>query len=298
MLEKSASETPPAMQLTSDNTALVLDSGSDVADPEARHPNWRLVPAYVYLGERSYRDRVELSPEEFFRRLRAGGEQPRTSQPSPGDFAEVYAALEGYDRILAVTASARLSGMHDSALLGAQTSGAAARVRVIDSATVSGAIALLADAMQRRLDRGTTDEEIDALVERFHRESRYLCALDTLEYLVRGGRVGKASGLAAELAGVKPIVQVLDGEIAPLRRVHGRVRLLAALERVFAAETDDAADLRMGVAHADAEASARELAERLAALRPSASLDFFGAFGPGVGSHSGPGAVALFWFRD
>jgi DegV family protein with EDD domain len=284
------------MRLTSENTALVLDSGSDLDDAEARNPRWRVVPAYVYLGGGTYRDREEISPEEFYRRLRSGREYPRTSQPSPGDFEAVLTELGGLERVLVVTASSKLSGIHDSALLAARATGD--HIRVLDSGTVSGTIVLLADALQRRLDRGTTDDEVDALVDRFRREARYVCALDTIDYLVRGGRVGKAAGLAAGLAGIKPIVQVVGGEIAPLRRVRGRRKLLAALERVFGEETDERPGLRVGVAHADALDDAERLADVLRSLRPRATLDFFGMFGPGIGSHSGPGAVALFWFRD
>ena len=106
-------------------------------------------------------------------------------------------------------------------------------MRVIDSKVTSGGTVILADAIQRRLDRGTDDEEIDALVERFHRERGLLFTVDTLEYLVRGGRIGKAAGLAGQLLSVKPILAFDDGEVAPLKRVRGRTKALGELEEIF-----------------------------------------------------------------
>ena len=285
------------MHLSSETTAVVLDSTADLPDPAARHPNWRLVPLYVRFGDETLRDHVELAAVDFYDRLRASDVQPQSSQPTPADFERAFAELEGFERILCVLISGKLSGTAESARLAAQATGDE-RVTVIDSESVSGGVVILADAIQRRLERGTTDEEIAEVVERFKRESTILFTVDTLDYLVRGGRVGKAAGLAGQLLSVKPILAIDGGEVEPLKRVRGRAKALAELVRLFEDGTEDDPALHVGVAHADAEAELATLVARIRELRPQASLDFEALLGPVIGTHGGPGTIGLFWFRD
>ena len=285
------------MRLSSETTAVVLDSTADLPDPAARHPNWRLVPLYVRFGDETYRDHVDLGAVEFYEKLRASDAQPQSSQPTPADFEAAFAELEGFERILCVLISGKLSGTAESARLAAQALGDD-RVTVIDSESVSGGVVMLADAIQRRLDRGTTLEEIEEVVARFQRESTILFTVDTLDYLVRGGRVGKAAGLAGQLLSVKPILAIDEGEVEPLKRVRGRQKALAELLRLFEEGTEDGPALHVGVAHADAEAELATLLGRIRELRPQASVDFQAQLGPVIGTHGGPGTIGLFWFRD
>ena len=285
------------MRLTADNTAVVVDSTADLPDPEKRYPNWRLVPLYVRFGDEVFRDFVDLSPDRFYARLRSGSVQPRTSQPTPADFARTYESLAAYERTLSVHVSAKLSGTYEAARMAAGSVGPE-RVRVIDSGSASGGIVVLADAIQRRLERGATEDELDELVGRFRRESGLLFTVETLDYLVRGGRLGRAAGFAGGLLNVKPILAIREGEVVPVRRVRGREKALAEFERLFVEGSADSPSLHVGVAHADAEREARALVERLEAARPAASVDFFGTLGPVVGAHAGPGTLGLFWFED
>jgi DegV family protein with EDD domain len=290
--------TPPdVLRLSAENTAVVIDSTADLPDPEGRHPNWRLVPHYVRFGGETFREYVDISPEEFYRRLRSSPEPPKSSQPSPADFEAAFEALRDYERILCVVLSARISGTYDSARLAAESAGDG-RVLVIDSGVTSGGTVILADAIQRRLDAGTDEQEIEALVERFRRERGLLFTVDTLEYLVRGGRIGKASGLAGQLLSVKPILVFDDGEVAPFKRVRGRSKAIAELERIFVEATEDTPALHMGIGHAAAENDAEDLVRRLCSARPQASLDIVTTLGPVIGTHGGPGTLGLFWFED
>ncbi len=285
------------MQLSAENTAIVVDSTADLPDPQSRHPNWRLVPLYVRFGDETFREYVDLAPEEFYRRLRDAPEPPRSSTPSPADFAAVYEELGGYEKILAVLLSARLSGTLESARLGAESIGDQ-RVTLVDSGVICGGAVILADALQRRLERGTTEEELLSVVERFRQTRGLLFTVETLEYLIRGGRIGKASGLAGQLLSVKPILHLDDGEVAPLKRVRGRAKALAEFESLFLEATEDSPDLHVGVGHADASEDAARLVERIRAGRPSASLDIVTTLGPVIGTHGGPGTLGLFWFQD
>lgn len=285
------------MRLSAENTAVVVDSTADLPDPEGRHPNWRLVPLYVRFGEETFREYVDISAEEFYRRLQASSEPPKSSQPSPADFEAAFESLADFERILCVVLSAKISGTFESARLASESAGDG-RVIVIDSGVTSGGTVILADAIQRRLAAGTDEGEIDALVERFRRERGLLFTVDTLEFLIRGGRIGKASGLAGQLLSVKPILIFDDGEVAPFKRVRGRGKAIAELERIFVEGTRDSPGLHVGVGHAHAKADADQLANRLHAARPNASFDILTTLGPVIGTHGGPGTLGVFWFQD
>jgi DegV family protein with EDD domain len=285
-------------RLSAESTAIVLDSTSDLPEGHGR-PSWRVVPLYVRFGdEEAKREYVDMSSAEFYRRLRESQQPPKSAQPSPADFAAVYEELSEYERILCVVLSAKLSGTFASAELGARDFGE--KVRVLDSKVTSGGTVILADAIQRRLDRGTDDDEVDAVVERFHRERGLLFTVDSLEYLVRGGRIGKAAGLAGQLLSVKPILAFDDGEVTPLKRVRGRAKALGELEEIFSSSTEgqDDADLHVGVGHAEAREDCDELVRRVQAARPHAPMDIVTTLGPVIGTHGGPGTLGLFWFWD
>ena len=285
------------MKLTAANTAIVLDSTADLPDARERFPNWRVVPLYVRFGDETFRDYVDLGPDEFYARLRDSRVQPATSQPTPGDFVRVYEELvQSYDRVLSLQISSTLSGTFASAETAAASAGAA--VRVIDTRTATVAIALLALAIERRLERGTSDEEVDALVARFASEHRLIATVDTLDYLARGGRIGRAAAFAGTLLDVKPIIEVAGGEVLPLKRVRGSRKAVAELARLFAEAVADGPGLRVGIAQAAAPQRAQQLEEAVRSVRPQAQLELTTALGPVVGTHAGPGAVGLCWFAD
>jgi DegV family protein with EDD domain len=285
------------VRLSAENTAVVLDSTADFPDAQKRHPNWRVVPLYVRFGDETFREYVDISAEEFYRRLRTATEPPRSSQPTPADFASVYEELREYEKIFCLMISAKLSGTAESARLGAESAGDE-RVSVIDSGVTSGGTVILADALQRRLERGTTEGELRDVVEAFRRRRGLLFTVETLEYLVRGGRIGKAQGLAGQLLSVKPILHFDEGEVAPLKRVRGRAKALAELERLFVEATEDTPDLHVGLGHADSPGDAEGLVRRIRAARPQCSVDVVTTLGPVIGTHGGPGTLGLFWFHD
>ena len=285
------------MNLTSENTAIVLDSTSDYPDAPARFPNMRLVPLYVRFGDETYKDYVELGPTEFYEKLRVSPVTPATAQPTPQDFVTAYEELAGYERIYSLHVTAKLSGTFQSAELAAQEIGGD-KVRVIDTKTASLAIAMLSHAIQRRLARGTTDEEIEQLVERFYSHCDVLFTVETLEYLQRGGRIGKAQALAGSLLNLRPVLGVDDGVVIPVARVRGRQKALAEFERRFAEATTDGPGLHVAIAHAEAEDWVGTLSDLAWRVRPGAEIEFTSTLGAVVGTHAGPGAVGFFWFQD
>jgi fatty acid kinase fatty acid binding subunit len=285
------------VELTAENTAIVVDSTADFPQAPQRFPNWRVVPLYVRFGDASYRDYVELEPAVFYEQLRDASETPTTSQPTPGDFLAAYEELPSYERILSLHIAGKLSGTIESARAAARELGDE-RVRTIDSESASAAIAMLGLAIQRRLERGTSDEEVDELVERYRRDAGLLFTVDTLEFLARGGRIGRARAWAGELLHIKPILSIKGGEVLPIKRVRGNRKAFLEFAAAFETSTSNAPTLRVGIAHADAPKRAEALAELVRRTRPVADLELMTTLGPVVGAHAGPGTVGLFWFED
>ena len=285
------------MSLTAQNTAIVVDSTADFPDAQERYPNWRVVPLYVNFGTESYKDGVDLTAAQFYDRLRTSPELPTTSQPTPGDFLAAYEELAAYERVLSVHIAATLSGTVQSAGTAAAQLGDG-RVRTIDSGSASIATAMLATSIQRRLERGTTDEEIDVLVERYKREHGLLFTVDTLEFLARGGRIGRAKAFAGELMHVKPMLSIRDGEVLPVKRVRGNRRAFQEFVSALDEQTRDEPGLRVGIAHADAPERMVEIEKMVRDRRPQATIEMKSILGAVIGAHAGPGTVGFFWFSD
>jgi DegV family protein with EDD domain len=285
------------VKLTAANTAIVLDSTADFPDAAERYPNFRVVPLYVNFGAESFRDGVDLAADEFYHRLASSTTLPTTSQPTPADFLACYRGLEAYERILSIHIAASLSGTFQSAGTAAAELGGD-RVRTIDSETASAAIAMLALAIQRRLERGTTDEEIAALVVAYKVSHGLLFTVDTLEFLARGGRIGRAKAFAGELLHVKPILSIRGGEVVPVKRVRGNRKAFQEFVDAVESGTADTPELRFAIAHADARERAAELVKMVRHLRPRATIEIETTLGAVLGAHAGPGTVGFFWFRD
>lgn len=285
------------MELTTRNTAIVLDSTSDFPDAAQRFPNMRVVPLYVCFGEESYRDHVDIRPEELYERLVASPEPPTTSQPTPQDFLSVYEELAGYERIWSLQLSSKLSGTFQSATVAADELGGE-KVRLVDTETASLAVALLALAIERRLERGATDDEIAELVDRFKARVGVVFTVGTLEYLQKGGRIGRAAALAGTLLHVRPILAIEDGVVVPVARVRGRQKALEEFAKRFTQATEDRPGLRVAIAHANAPEWVDVLTDLVRRARPQAEVELVATLGAVVGAHAGPGAVGFFWFQD
>lgn len=289
------------MELTTANTAIVLDSTSDFPDAHERYANMRVVPLYVLFGEESFRDHVDMPAVVFYERLATEARLPTTAQPTPQDFLEAYQDLAGYERIWSLQLTSKLSGTFQSATLAAAELARDSeedRVRVVDTETASLACAMLALAIQRRLERGTTDEEIEALVERFKVDCGVVFTVATLAYLQKGGRIGRAQAMAGTLLNVKPILSIADGVVVPVTKVRGRQKALEEFATMFTESTEDVPGLRVGIAHANAPEWVDVLTDLVTRARPQAEIELVRSLGAVVGTHAGPGAVGFFWFQD
>lgn len=267
--------------------AIVTDSTSDLATELVEERGITVVPLTVTVNGESYLDGVEITASEFYAKLTAADSIAITSQPSPGRFAEVYEQLlTSYDHIVSLHISRRLSGTFAAAQQGAEMV-AEERIHVVDTEMVSMPLALLALAASELVGRG---ESADAIVERvteIREAMRVYFVVATLEYLRRGGRIGRASALLGSVLQVKPVLTLQDGQVAPLERVRTQER---ALSRVI----ELASQLDGPVCALVGHAAAPEAADRIArALEPRADSLIVAPLGPVVGAHAGPGTVGV-----
>ena len=271
-------------------TAIVYDSTADLPVPE--RDSWRMVPLTVRFGDEEVRDYVDLTAEDFYMRLQTSPEHPRTSQPSPGAFAAVYdELLETHDHIVSLHLSSKLSGTCASAL--AAASEFPGRVTVIDSQLVSMPLALLLTRMQAALDDGVDVAELPALVERVCRCSDTLFSVPTLEYLQRGGRIGRAQALVGTLLGVRPLLAIEDGAVVPAGKVRGAERVLPALVDEFVRRSAAYPQVDVAIGHAADPAAAAKLEALVQASRAGIRSVRILTLGAVIGAHAGPGALGL-----
>ena len=284
------------MQLTTENTAIVLDSTSDYPEAPSRFPNMRFVPLYVRFGDETHRDYVELGPAEFFEKLRTSPVLPATSQPTPQDFVAATRARGLRAHLLAARLGEALRHVPER---GARRCGD--RWRPCPRRRLEERVARDRDARARdpAAAHARHDRRGDRkLVERFYRDCGVVFTLETLEFLQRGGRIGRAAALAGSLLNVRPILAIQEGEVVPVARVRGRQKALVEFERRFEEATEDKPGLRIAVAHADAPEWVGILSELVWRVRPKAEIEFTSTLGAVVSTHAGPGTVGFFWFQD
>ena len=276
--------------------AIVTDSSADLADSVLDRHHIAIVPLQVVFGNETFRDRVELRPEEFYRRLRAARELPTTSQPTPAEFVRVLRdARSEADEVVGVLLSGSLSGTYASAQASVRAAGISG-VHLVDSRSASLGVGMLALRGAELAESGWPAAEIAAELERVRGQAGMLLTVDRYDNLLRSGRVSRGKAWIAGMLDVKPILSLdPEGRVVPVDRVRGREqlvpRVLALLEKRL---TPRPRVVRFGVVHTEAP----EMAERVrtalvAAYRPR---DCFVTLATGVlGTHVGEGAWAIFY---
>ena len=269
---------------------VVTDSTADLPPELARELAITVVPLQVIFGEKTFRDGVDLTSEEFFQRLQEATELPSTSQPSVGDFQQAYEGLaETTDQILSIHMSSRLSGTVESARQASRACADRCQVEVIDSTTVSMAMGFAVIAAARAAQEGADLEACAQAARSVIGRQHLVVALDTLEYLRRGGRIGRAQAFVGGILRLKPILTVRDGEAYPLARVRTHRK---ALEEILRISLDLGQIEEAAVMHATTPEEARSLAEELSRRCPGVPVHV-GSIGPVLGAYGGPGLVGL-----
>lgn len=267
---------------------IVTDSTSDIPPSEAARLGIDVVPLTVRFGEEEYRDGVDLSPEAFYARLPKTPVQPSTSQPTPSQFAEVYRRhVDAGDTVISVHISAKLSGTLQSASLAAKEFPAGA-VRVIDSMGVSAGMQFLVLGALADVAAGCTiDEVVQRLESRRSRIEVYVL-LDTLTYLQRGGRIGRAQSLLGGILNIKPLLRVA-AEVHPQARVRSRQQGIAKMVELAAAARPLEA---LAIFHCGSPELIELIEPQLRADHPGVDV-IIGQLGAVVGTYSGPGGVGI-----
>ena len=269
---------------------IVTDSLSDITDDLARELGITVVPLYVRFGEEVFRDRVEMTTDEFYHKLVHGDTFPTTTQPPPGDFIDVYKKLaKETDEILVIVVSSKLSGTYQSALQAKDMVEEKCRIEVIDSQTVAMGLGLIVIEAAKAAKAGANLDKLADLVHKTIPRSHLVIYFDTLKYLAKGGRIGKAQGLMGAMLSIKPILTVKDGEMAPLTRVRSPA---AGMDYLYNFVSGFSKIEALAVEHATTPDKADELVERLSLLLPKARI-YRSIVSPVLGTHAGPDAVAL-----
>jgi len=270
---------------------IITDSLSDITSDIAQEMGVTVVPLTVFFGHESFLDRVTITTDEFYRRLISDANWPTTTQPSPSAFAEVYNNLaRETDEILVVTLSAKLSGTYESALNAKTLVEKKCRIEVIDSQTVAMGLGLIVISTAKAAQAGAKLDEMVKLVRDAMSRSHFIFYLDTLKYLAKGGRIGKAKELLGALLSVKQILTVKEGEITPLTRTRSLTAGLDYLYNFVANYSNSIEEL--AVEHTTTPDVADTLAERLGSIFPKERI-YRSTVSPVLGTHGGPGALAV-----
>ncbi len=271
---------------------VVTDSACDIPESEARRLDIDVVSLSIRFGDDEYTDRVDLTPEAFWAKCKASKTLPETAAPSPGVFQRAYerAQADGCDGVVVLTLSALLSATYQSAVIARDAVAGTIDVRVVDTKAVSMAQGLLAIDVA---EAAATGADLDQLVARANSlvpTVGVVAMLDTLEHLIKGGRVGGARALLGQVLSIKPLLELRDGVVAEAGRQRTRAKALVAIVETAASH---APLRRLALVHgASGEVAALEaLAAGLATEYPIIVTDM----GPVVGTHGGPGIIGLCW---
>lgn len=277
------------------NLAIVTDSTSDLTADELQALGVERVPLYVNFQGQMHKDWIDITPKDIIQGVAAGADLPTTSQPSPEDFATVYrrVAEAGAEHVLVITISAELSGTYQSAKLATEQS--PVPVTLFDGRGASLGHGEMARAASALRSRGASVEEIVAALERIRDTNFVLFTVGTLEYLQKGGRIGRASALMGSLLNIKPILTLQDGVIEPVGRARGLKKAQQELVDRFAKYVEEAAGpVVANFIHIQDVAAAERLKEGIAAAGVQYEARGVAEIGAVISSHVGPGTFGIY----
>jgi len=257
-----------------------------------------LVPEKIIFGARVYRDGIELDPREFYTLLRQAKELPTTSAPSPEDFADVYRkAAQEAGSIACILVTSGLSSMGLKSALIARESFPELPIEVIDSRTAVGAYGFMVLAAARAAAEGKPLSEVVRAVEDMKGRVNMIATLDTLKYLEKGGRIGKAACWAGSLLNIKPIIEVptSTGVVEPVGRVRNRIKALEHLLDIMEERVGTEKPLHVSIDHGNVPDEAGWLETQVSSRFNCAEI-FINDFAPVAGVHCGPGVIGLSFY--
>ena len=279
--------------------AIVTDSTSYIQTDLAQKHGITITPQVLIWEERTYRDGVDIQPAEFYARLKTAKVMPSTSQVSPATMQEVFEGIVNKGlSVLGVFISSKLSGTLQSAIQAKDMMGSAGeKVTLVDSQSTAMGLGFHALAAARAMEAGASLEDCAALAARAHERSGVYFAVDTLEFLHRGGRIGSAQRFIGSALNLKPILAVTGGKVEGIERIRTKGKAHDRVLELVAEQVNGKSNIRIATLHANAADDAKKLLDRAAAeVSPVESL--FTEVSPVVGTHAGPGTVGLAYMFD
>ncbi|KRE96475.1 EDD domain protein [Paenibacillus sp. Soil766] len=280
------------------NIRIVTDSTADIPLAVREALNIEMVPLKINFGEDQYLDTVTLQSEDFYRKLTSSAHFPTTSTPSPGEFLDVYQSLleEPDTEVISIHLSSVLSGTYRTAELASSLleGDQLGKVHVVDSCSASYGIGALVVAAAEAVQAGKSVDEVVALVQTMRANFYIYFLVDTLEFLQKGGRIGKASALFGSLLNIKPILSLDSaGEVSVVDKVRGNKKAIARILELLAADVSDKTIRSLHIAHANNLEGAEQLREAIVQRFAVEHVDYI-TLGPVIGAHAGPGTIAAF----
>jgi len=273
---------------------VITDSTVDLPRTLIEKYGIEVVPLRIQIGQDSYRDYFEIDVDKFYYRLRSTKEFPRTTQPSPQDFIHVYKkALEKSDCLFSIHISSKLSGTYQSAMIARQQF-LNKRIHVIDSRQTSVGLGLIVLAVAEAVNAGKGETELLEFIEKMVNEVKTYFSVDSLEYLNRGGRIGKAQAFLGTMLKIKPLLTLRMGEVYPVEKIRGRQKLLRRMSEIV----KNAAALhkvRIGLIYTDNEEELSLLNKYLGAVE-NIEVVYRGKAGGVITSHVGPGTIGFSFY--
>lgn len=276
---------------------IVTDSASGLGPDLARQYGISVIPLYVHFGNETFREGVDIHLAEFWPRLKSAPKLPTTSQPSAGDFVELYKALAADgSEIISIHLSSKLSGTVASAHA-AREMLPAARIHVVDTQSISAALLVMAVEAARMAAAGRDVKAILARLDQLIAGFRIYFVVDTLEYLEKGGRIGKASALLGTALQMKPLLALEDGIVEAKERIRTKSKAVARIQELAAQDTAGRKCRYLGILHAAAPQEAEQLkADLVSQLAPGETI--MAEVGPIIATHAGPGIVGAVFYAE
>jgi len=274
--------------------AVVTDSTTYLPADLVKKHNISIAPQVLIWGDQTYKDGVDIQSQEFFTRLKTAKVMPTTSQVAVVSFQEIFQDLVNRDyEVLALLVSSKLSGTVQSAAQAKDLMGSAGdKVHVVDSQSVAMALGFQALAVARAVEGGASLKDAIDLAEKSHEYTGVFFAVDTLEFLHRGGRIGSAQRFLGTMLNMKPILAIQDGRVEGIERIRTKSKAHDRVLELVMEKTKGKSPIRLATLHANAAEDAKALLVRAEQeLKPIESI--FTEVSPTVGTHAGPGTVGL-----
>jgi DegV family protein with EDD domain len=269
---------------------VVTDSTCDIPPQLMQDLDITVVPIYVVFGDKSYRDKLDISEDEFYDKLIHGPVHPTTSIPTPKDFADVYNKLaEKTNEIIAILITSRESGTYNAAVMAKELATKKCRIEVVDSLSMSMALGLLVTEAGRLAKTGASLDKVAESVRQAVPKVHLILMLDTLKYVVRGGRLGKAYGLIGSALRVKPLLTLKEGDLSLVGIARTKAK---AVERLYEFAKGFSRVKEIAVSYTTAHDEAEAFADRLKAAFPGVPLNLT-RVGSSLGTHAGPGGMGV-----